>query len=487
MEVNKKLVYFLTLFVLTNLIHAQSIQGNLSLLANQEIKLEGFNGLKNYTIAKSKLDDKGNFKLNYSLNDIGMGFLIAGDEKPYLLILSGEDIELKGTALSYPETVLILKGNENQLLTQYAKDHPKREQALSAWNYLDKMYQEEAIFTKNKRTKKRIIKEKKRIKNQDTDFLTNLPKDSYVSWFLPMRKLVSSVATVAQYRPEEITATVEAFRKLDYTDKPLYKSGLFKNAIESHFWLIENSGKSLDSVFISMKISIDHLLENLLRDDDKLNEVTDYLFDLLERHSLFQASEYLALKILNEVSCTVNEDLAKQLETYRAMKIGNTAPDIDFTSNLASITDTTQLNSEAANINNNTTKVIPPTKLSEIKSKYTLVVFGASWCPKCTEEIPIIVQKYAQWKKQDVEVVFISLDENKKTFEEFSAEFPFLSYCDYQKWDSKVVEDFYVFATPTLYLLDQTRKIILRPNSVKQMDTWVDWYLVNGNPMPEIK
>jgi hypothetical protein len=38
-----------------------------------------------------------------------------------------------------------------------------------------------------------------------------------------------------------------------------------------------------------------------------------------------------------------------------------------------------------------------------------------------------------------------------------------------------------VFGTPTMYLLDKNRKIILRPNSVKQMDAWVDWYLVKGN------
>ena len=29
-----------------------------------------------------------------------------------------------------------------------------------------------------------------------------------------------------------------------------------------------------------------------------------------------------------------------------------------------------------------------------------------------------------------------------------------------------------------MYLLDNKREIILRPNSVKQMDEWVDWYLV---------
>ena len=52
---------------------------------------------------------------------------------------------------------------------------------------------------------------------------------------------------------------------------------------------------------------------------------------------------------------------------------------------------------------------------------------------------------------------------------------------DYKKWDSEIVNDYYVFATPTMYLLDSQRKILLRPNSVKQIAAWVDWYLVQGN------
>jgi hypothetical protein len=110
---------------------------------------------------------------------------------------------------------------------------------------------------------------------------------------------------------------------MDYTDPRLYKSGLLQDVIESHFWLIENSGRSLDSVFIEMNISIDHLIDNIATDEKKFNEITGYLFKLLERRSLFGSSEYLALKVLNEVSCTIDKDLAAQLESYRAMKPGN--------------------------------------------------------------------------------------------------------------------------------------------------------------------
>ena len=119
--------------------------------------------------------------------------------------------------------------------------------------YLEKIYATDTLFTVHKAPIIAIQEEKLRITKEDQLFLSQLPKDSYVKWFLPTRKLVSSVSTVAQYRPEEIPETINAFRNLDYSDTRLYKSGLFKDAIESHFWLLENSSIPLDKVFEEMK------------------------------------------------------------------------------------------------------------------------------------------------------------------------------------------------------------------------------------------
>ncbi|MEX0635664.1 MAG: hypothetical protein WD135_02775, partial [Ferruginibacter sp.] len=324
---NKYFFYFF-LQLIGGYAYSQTISGKLAQLPKQEIKLEGFNGLTTYLIAKTTIDDKGNFNLSYSTSDIGVGYLMSADNKPLLVILSGEDISIEGEVLSAIETLKITKGQENMVFETYAKQQPKREQALSAWVYLEKMYASDPFFVDQKIASQAIQDEKQRIHQQDANFLDGLPKDSYVSWFLQTRKLVSSVSVVAQYRTDEIPASIASFRKLNYTDPRLYKSGLFKDAIESHFWLLENSGKSLDDVFVEMKISIDAMMKNLVKNEQKLNEVTDYLFNLLEQHSLFQASEYLAVSVLNQGSCTINSDLAKQLETYRVMKKGKTAPDM---------------------------------------------------------------------------------------------------------------------------------------------------------------
>ncbi|MEY3500263.1 MAG: Thiol-disulfide oxidoreductase ResA [Bacteroidota bacterium] len=434
----------------------QSIEGNLSKLIHKKIKLEGFNGLQSYLISEASTNGNGNFKLTYTKSDYGVGYLISEENKPLLVILSGENIEITGESLGLTETIILTKGQENLFFEQYAKEHPKREQVLSAWIYLEKIYTSDSLLSIHQKPINAILGEKQRIKSEDEAFLTNLTSDSFVRWFLPTRKLISSVSVIAQYRSEEIPETIDKFRNLDYTDPRLYKSGLFKDAIDNHFWLLENSGKSLDLVFEEMKISIDAMFMKLATNEQLFNVVTNYLFDLLERHSLFQASEYLALKVLNEGSCTINNDLANQLETYRAMKKGNIAPDIVFTkSNFTSPSKTL-------------------TKLSDVKSKYTIVVFGASWCPKCKEELPEIEKLYSKWKSKDVEVIFIALEDDQKSLIDFTEKFPFLSYSDLKKWDCIIAKDYYVFATPTIFLLDSKREIILRPNSVKQLDAWVD-------------
>ncbi|MDB9888433.1 TlpA family protein disulfide reductase [Polaribacter sp.] len=455
----KQLLVFIFILFYNGLI-AQSIKGQFLKIPNQTIKLEGFNGLKTYPISLTTTDVNGKFELSYSKTDYGVGYLMAVDNKPLFVILSGEEIELAGESLSNFETIKIKKGQENQYFEQFANEHPKREQALSAWLYLEKIYATDTLFAVQKHPVNAIKKEKLRIKNEDAAFLDALPNESYVKWFLPTRKLVSSVSTVVQYRPEGILEMIKAFRNLDYADTRLYKSGLFKDAIESHFWLLENSGNPLDNVFEEMKISIDAIFTKLSTNEKIFNQLTDYLFDLLERHSLFQASEYLALKVLNEGSCTITDDLANQLETYRAMKKGNIAADMVF---------------DKTNFVN---PKITLTKLSDIKSNYTVVVFGASWCPKCNEELPEITKRYDKWKSKGIEVIFVAIEEGRNSFIDFAESLPFPSYSDGKKWESKIVKDYYIFSTPTMFLLDSKREIILRPNSVNQMDAWVNRYLI---------
>ena len=439
-----------------------TISGDFPYLAGQYVRLTAFKDFGMYTIDSVKVSEKGTFLLRYNLpnNEMGMGYLSAEDNKAYFVVLAKEDIQLKGEVLSFPETIVCLKGKENQLFIQYASEYPKRQQAQSAWDYLNKLYQQDNLFLKEKKAARFVVKEINRIHKEDQKFLSDLSSETYISWYLPVRKLVSSVSTIAQYRPTEIPATIAAFRKLDYSDQRFYSSGLLKDALESQYWLLENMGKSLDSVCIEMNTSTDYLLQSVQHNAEKYNSLTIFLFNLLESHSLFAASEYLALKVLNQNSCLVEEGIANQLESYRKMKVGNTAPDIEF----------------SADAIENSNTIEGPNSLSEVQSTFKLVFFGASWCPMCVEEMTRLIPFYEKWKAKGVEVVFVSLDTDKKAFTDFASTFPFISSCDFKKWDTPAAKSYYISGTPTLFLLDANQNILLRPVSLQQIDAWLDYY-----------
>lgn len=76
-----------------------------------------------------------------------MAYLAAEDGKSFIVILaSDENLVMKGETLSAPQTITILSGRQNLLFEQYAIEHPRREQALSAWDYQERICQLYSLF-----------------------------------------------------------------------------------------------------------------------------------------------------------------------------------------------------------------------------------------------------------------------------------------------------------------------------------------------------
>ena len=250
---------------------------------------------------------------------------------------------------------------------------------------------------------------------------------------------------IVKYNKQEIPKLIKSFRKIDFNNPKFKTSGLLQDLISGHYVFIENSGMQIDSLYKEMNESSDYILSNLRENENLLNETGEYLFDFLEQRSLHKASEYLAAQLVNLNGCNLNDKLVNKLELYRKLKPGKTAPEILFSDN---------------------------TKLSDIKS-IKLLVFGASWCPKCKEDIIKLYNNYSAWKQKRVEVVYLSIDTNKTDFENIYKNVPWKTDCQFKGWDTKAVKEYHVFATPTYFLLDKDLKIILRPNSVEQTNSWI--------------
>ena len=436
---------FIALLVATSfLTQAQTLTGTLTKQAGQQITLTGFNYYKTQEMGKTVIDSLGNFSFSYPTTYKGMAILKTQDHSSLILVLSEKKITLKGNHLKEIHSLDFTNSTENKNFINYAKMQGLHTNALSAWQYLENIYQKKALFKNQNQLKEIIKKEQKRIHTQDALFITNLDNNSYVRWFIPYRKLVQEMANIVN-NTKHLPKALAEFRKSNFAHKNFKNSGLFKELIEGHYRLLENMGQSKDSIYTQMNISTKHIIENLQSNDSLLNKVSNKLFNYFEKNSLFKASEYLSVSLLNNSQCSLDTNLKAKLESYRKLKIGNIAPEILLKNN---------------------------TKLSTIKTN-KLLVFGASWCPTCKKEALALLNLYDAWKLKNVEIIYISIDTSKTDFETAYKNAPWQTFCDYKGWETQAAKDYSIFGTPTYFLLDDNNKILARPNSVEDANTWI--------------
>ena len=445
----KQILAILLLIISIAQTTAQTITGQLKQHAGQTISLTGFDYYKNVELATTTADSLGNFTLNYPKTYNGMGVLKTQDNNSLVLALLEPVITLKGTHLTEPNKVQYINSPKNQQFFSMAMGFSIHNNVYQAWRFLQPLYKDQSPLNQQKKVLATIQQELTRIETASQKEINTLPKQSYLYWFMPLKKLVNDMPQTVYKYPERIPQNIQQFRTTDFKNPNFKTSGLFKDLIEGHYMLLENSGGTLDEINAKMDTSTDYLLQNLQQNDSLLNTVSKELLSYFEKRSLFPAAAHLSNQLLTDNKCVLNDSLAKTMQKYVSLKVGNTAPDI-------------QLDNK---------------KLSDIK-KPVLLVFGASWCPHCKDEALQLLNYYDTWKtKKDLEVVYISIDTNKNEFETAYKNAPWQTYCDYKGWNTQAAKDYFVNATPTYILLDKDLKILVHPSSLAQVDTWVNYQL----------
>ncbi len=134
----------------------------------------------------------------------------------------------------------------------------------------------------------------------------------------------------------------------------------------------------------------------------------------------------------------IGNKIAKTLEIAKITAVGN--PAIDLTVN--SVED-------------------KPITLSDLKGKYVLLEFWASWCTPCRAENPEIKKAYAIYKEKGFEIYAVSLDVNKSEWENAIKEdgLEWLHVSDLKN-SNAAANTYGVEAIPMNFLIDKEGKII---------------------------
>ncbi|QEC42978.1 TlpA disulfide reductase family protein [Pseudobacter ginsenosidimutans] len=137
------------------------------------------------------------------------------------------------------------------------------------------------------------------------------------------------------------------------------------------------------------------------------------------------------------------KEYARRLDAIAATTIGKMAP--DFTQN-----DT---------LGN-------PVRLSDLRGKYVLIEFWASWCGPCRVENPVLVSIYNEYHNKNFEILGISMDDEKGKNAWLAAirkdNLPWINVSDLKAKENIPGRLFDIKAIPQNVLVDTTGKIIGR-------------------------
>lgn len=431
----------LLIALITQCLTAQTIQGHFPKFPNSTFELKGFEGFTQTSLSTTKSDETGAFSLSFPKTYIGLAQLYMNGTYQQVLFLNQENITLHWEDLTKRDD-LKTNSKEYEAFLGGMKTFQDMEAKIAGLHYLVPLYAKDSL------KQQWYAREIDTVANAFPHYIKALPETMFVRQYLLAKGLIEQMPKSVSTYTWRAPAHIYEFMAIDF--KTLKHSGLYKEVIEGYTNLAEHF--SQEEANQILKAAIDKVVTELKDEPTLQQEIAQHWFTYLESKSMFPSSEHLALTMLNQSNCQLSDKSTNLFEQYRKLAVSKTAPNI-------------VLNLKNKNNQND---------LKSLKNSYKLVIFGASWCPNCQTDFPKLKEKYKTLKATyDVELVYISIDTDKKAFEEHYKEAPFITFCDAKGWETQAAKDYHVFATPTYILLDKNLKIAAKINSPEHLEAWL--------------
>ncbi|MDA3952491.1 MAG: thioredoxin-like domain-containing protein [Bacteroidales bacterium] len=446
------IIFLSTLFLNSGFSQTHKIDVKISDLKSAEIYLGYYYAGKTYVKDTIKLDEngKGTFSGD-TLLDQGI-YIIVLPSKNYFDILIGEDqefsvgtssegllenLKIKGSTenIAFDEFQRFMKNissessiiqsrlkelDENSDSTQILKDQ------LNSLTSEVNNYWDNAISENKGTLFSVVLKATKNIEVPEIEIPDHIQNKDSVRWFHSYN-----------YNRQHY------FDNIDFSDERILRTPFFDNKLETFFTkvLIQNPdtlNRYIDIV-ASRAESSEEMFEYVIRffmntySSSDIMGMDKVLVHIAETYYLNDKVDWYGEENIKKLS----EHVAK----LRFNLIGNIAQDLKMET----------INEEY-------------TRLYEINAKYTLVYFWEPDCGHCKKVTPKIHELYNEFSREEFEVIAVYTQTDKEEWIKYINDHDYNDWIN--AWDPYNLTNFRffynIFSTPTIYLLDENKKIIAK-------------------------
>lgn len=470
-----KSILLVFIFISSSLIacsQSYKIDVEISDLQNEEIYLGYYYGDKTYVSDTIMLDANGTgtFKGD-SLLDEGM-YLIVMPSKNYFDILVGKDQEfsLKTTSTGLMSDLEVQGSNLNQSLNEFQRFMMNQNKQV---NELQKRLKNQAEDSDSTDILKNKLEElSNEVKNNWDETIEN-NSDNFLGVLIKTMKNPE----IPEYEvPEEIENKDSArwfysynynrthyFDNIDLTDERLIRTPLFHNKLNTYFTkvLVQDP----DTIIKYIDIVANEAIESY----EMFQYVIRYFYNTFGQSNIMGmdkvfvhvAENYYLTEKVDWLDDETIEKMKEQVSKHRFNLIGNKAQDLKMET----------LHSEYA-------------KLHEVHAKYTALIFWEPHCGHCKKVIPALHNLYQEYSRNELEVFAVYTQTDKEEWAKYIEEKAFDDWINV--WDPYNLTNFRffynIYSTPTLYLLDENKKIIAKRIGVETLQNILDIELGKKDP-----